>query len=156
MPKNFKAIDYEPGEMIINQGGEGNHLVYIMNGKVEVIKEIDGSPEVVATLGSGDILGEMSLLTGEPRNASARAAEKTRVVQFDERVFQYSLINDEMPILRDIMIQLASRTQTAEAKNVKYRKRITELEEQVKQSLLMLQTGIRKGLLHFPDDTPSK
>ena len=133
MSNKFEAKKYEPGEIIIDQGVEGHHLVYIVEGMVEIVKDIDGDVEIVATLSSGDILGEMALLTGEPRNASARAAEKTRIIEIQESIFKHALICDELPILRDIMIQLGKRIQILEATNAKYLKRIAELEQQVLQ-----------------------
>ena len=133
MLHKFKAIEYAAGDVIIDQGVEGDHLFYNVEGKVEVFKGVAGTPRLVATLGSGDILGEMSLLTGEPRNASARAAGKTRIIKINERIFKYALISDELPILRDIMKQLARRIQITEANNLQYLKRITELEQQVQQ-----------------------
>ena len=133
--KTFETKLFEPGETIIAQGTEGGHLAYIMEGKVEVLKEIpDGEPEVVATLGTGDILGEMSLLTGQPRNASVRAAEKTWIIQVDERTFQMALINEELPIMKDMVTQIARRLQEVEAKNVEYLARIQELEKKLKES----------------------
>lgn len=90
--KTFETKLYEAGETIIAQGTEGGHLAYIMEGKVEVLKEvIGGEPEVVATLGSGDILGEMALLTGQPRNASARAAEKPGLSRSMSGLFRWPL-----------------------------------------------------------------
>ncbi len=133
--KTFETKLFEPGETIIAQGTEGGHLAYIMEGKVEVLKEIpDGEPEVVATLGTGDILGEMSLLTGQPRNASVRAAEKTWIIQVDERTFQMALINEELPIMKDMVTQIARRLQQVEAKNMEYLARIQELESKLKES----------------------
>ena len=133
--KTFETKLFEPGETIIAQGTEGGHLAYIMEGKVEVLKEIpDGEPEVVATLGTGDILGEMSLLTGQPRNASVRAAEKTWIIQVDERTFQMALINEELPIMKDMVTQIAKRLQQVEAKNMEYLARIQELEKKLEES----------------------
>ncbi len=133
--QTFETKLYEPGEIIIAQGAEGGHLAYIMEGKVEVLKEgDDGEPQVVATLGTGDILGEMALLTGQPRNASARAAEKTWIVQVNERTFQMALVNDEFPVLKDMVTQLAKRLQAVEAKNMEYLGRIRELEKKLEES----------------------
>ena len=133
--KTFETKLFEPGEIIIAQGTEGGHLAYIMEGKVEVLKEIpNAEPEVVATLGTGDILGEMSLLTGQPRNASVRAAEKTWIIQVDERTFQMALINEELPIMKDMVTQIARRLQQVEAKNMEYLARIQELESKLKES----------------------
>lgn len=133
--QTFETKLYEPGETIIAQGAEGGHLAYIMEGKVEVLKEgDDGEAQVVATLGTGDILGEMALLTGQPRNASARAAEKTWIVQVNERTFQMALVNDEFPVLKDMVTQLAKRLQAVEAKNMEYLGRIRELEKKLEES----------------------
>lgn len=125
----FETKLYEPGEIIISQGAEAGHLAYVMEGKVEVLREVVGAePEVVATLGSGDILGEMALLTGQRRNASARAAEKTWIIQVNERTLQMALVSDELPILKDMVSQLAKRLQEAEKKNIEYLARIQKLE----------------------------
>ncbi len=133
--KTFETKLYEPGETIIAQNAAGGHLAYIMEGKVEVVKQVPGGePEVVATLGTGDILGEMALLTGQPRNASARAAEKTWIIQVNERTLQMALINEELPIMKDMVTQLAKRLQQVEAKNMEYLARIQDLEKRVQES----------------------
>jgi CRP-like cAMP-binding protein len=131
MTKRFSVKEYEPGEIIIVQGSPGENLMYIMDGEVEIIKVIDKSPELIATLGRGAILGEMSLLTGKPRNASAKAASKTKVIEFSKRTFNYSLINDELPILHDIVTQLAKRLEVTETENLLYQKQIAALEKQL-------------------------
>ncbi len=133
MLKNFNRREFEPGQIIIGQGEEGDHLAYIKYGRVEVVREVNGRRELVAELGQGEIFGEMSLITGEPRSASVRAIEKTSIFQINQRLFQYSLINEDLPILREIMIQLVKRLQRSEAENGKYRSRIAALEEQLAQ-----------------------
>ncbi len=133
MLKNFNRIEFEPGQIIIGQGEKGDHLAYIRDGRVEVVREVNGREEFVAELGQGDIIGEMSLITGEPRSASVRAIEKTSIFQINQRLFQYSLINEDLPILREIMIQLVKRLQRSEEKNGTYRSRIAALEEQLAQ-----------------------
>ncbi len=133
MTKRFSVKEYEPGDILIVQGSPGDHLMYIMDGEVEIIKTIDGTSELIATLGRGSILGEMSLLTGKPRNASARAASQTKVIEFSKRTFNYSLINDELPILHDIVTQLAKRLEVTEIENLQYQKKIAALEKQLNQ-----------------------
>lgn len=132
--KTFETKLYEPGETIIAQDAVGGHLAYIMEGKVEIVKQLPGGAlEVVAILGSGDILGEMAVLTGQPRNASARAAEKTRIIQVNERTFQMALINEDLPIMKDMVTQLARRLQEMEAKNVEYLVQIKDLEKRLQE-----------------------
>ena len=62
------------GEDIIRQGEEGTELFVIRTGEAVVLVESDKAPAVeVARLGPGDFFGEMSLMTGERRNATVRA-----------------------------------------------------------------------------------
>ncbi len=66
---------FGPKEAIITRGEEGASMFLIIDGRVEVIgKSAEGPRVVLAKLGVGDCFGEMSLLTGEPRNATVRAA----------------------------------------------------------------------------------
>lgn len=57
------------GELLFRQGDRGDYLYIICQGELEV--QLDGRS--IATLGGGECIGEMALLDGEPRSASARA-----------------------------------------------------------------------------------
>jgi len=60
---------YASGEAAVCQGDAGSSLFFVLRGVVSV--ELDGTQ--VAVLGKGRMFGEMSLLTGEPRQATVRA-----------------------------------------------------------------------------------
>lgn len=60
---------YEPGEVIVQQGDIGEEFFVIGKGLVDV--EVDG--ELVNTLSEGAFFGEVSLVRGQPRNATVRA-----------------------------------------------------------------------------------
>ena len=68
---------YQPGQLIMRQGDTGVGAFIIRNGKVEIIQERDGKEQRLATLGPGDVVGEMALLDEFPRSASVRAIEPT-------------------------------------------------------------------------------
>ncbi len=73
VPRAIKA-----GEVIIKEGDQAAGFFVISTGKVEVVKDVDGSnPQQLATLGAGDFFGEMALFEGFPRNATVRAMEDT-------------------------------------------------------------------------------
>jgi hypothetical protein len=67
------------GEYLFHENEKGASLFVIARGAVHVIVKRDDEERVVNVLGGGDILGEMSLLTGAPRTASARAATSVTV-----------------------------------------------------------------------------
>ncbi|HYK97024.1 MAG TPA: cyclic nucleotide-binding domain-containing protein [Candidatus Acidoferrales bacterium] len=68
---------YQPGEFIMRQGDTGVGAFIIRSGKVEVLQVRDGKEVALATLGPGDVVGEMALLDEFPRSASVRAKEPT-------------------------------------------------------------------------------
>jgi len=73
VPRVVKA-----GEVIIKEGDQAAGFFVINAGKVEVVRDADGSnPQQLATLGPGDFFGEMALFEGFPRNATVRAVEDT-------------------------------------------------------------------------------
>ena len=65
----------EQGTMILHEGGHDAHMILIIQGQVNIVKEdAERVQKVIATLGPGRTFGEMSLIDGEPRSASAVAA----------------------------------------------------------------------------------
>lgn len=73
------------GSPIMAEGDRTTALYLIEDGAVTVFREIrDGAEErVLATLTAGMTLGEMALLDGQPRSASARTASDCRLVEID-------------------------------------------------------------------------
>lgn len=73
----LKSESFAPGEVILRQGGEGGSAYIVNRGNVRILlTHEDGLSEQVAVIGPGGFFGEMALLTGEPRNASAIAIEQ--------------------------------------------------------------------------------
>ncbi len=78
--------EYDRGEKLVVEGHQGDSLMVIARGAVLISKsgaEIGASNVDLATLGEGKYFGEMSLLTGEPRSASATAEEAVEVFVLD-------------------------------------------------------------------------
>jgi CRP-like cAMP-binding protein len=71
----FKLVEpEEPDYVIFNEGGVGDSLFIVIKGQVEIQKIIDaelGTKKILAVLEPGSFFGEMALLTGETRSASA-------------------------------------------------------------------------------------
>lgn len=71
-------------QLVFHKDTVGNNMFVILGGKVGIF---DGEKQIAA-LTVGESFGEMSLLTGEPRSATARALEDTMLFVLDERIFQ--------------------------------------------------------------------
>lgn len=72
----------EKGESLISEDRPGHSMFVIVDGEVEVT--VRGETDPVAKLGKGAIVGEMSLLTGSPRNATVTALSAVEVVEVDK------------------------------------------------------------------------
>jgi CRP-like cAMP-binding protein len=78
----LRAHLLEPGEVLIRAGEAGNSLFIVETGALDVILETgEADGQRAARLGPGDLVGEMSLLTGEPRTATVVAVTECRVLE---------------------------------------------------------------------------
>jgi CRP-like cAMP-binding protein len=74
-----------PMERFAIQGTAGTSLFVVADGEVEVVlRRAEGPDLKVATLGRGEVVGEMSLLTGEPRSATVRAVDGALVYEIGQ------------------------------------------------------------------------
>jgi len=71
---------FEDGEAVVREGEESREMFIIRTGRVEIVKEMAGQEVRLATLERGSFFGEMSLLEGLPRSATARAVGPTELV----------------------------------------------------------------------------
>lgn len=86
-----QPVSFKPGEVIFKQGDRGDAMYVVRSGEIDI--EIDG--KVVETLSEGAIFGEMALIDGSVRSATARAKTACEVSPIAERNFL--LLVDEMP-----------------------------------------------------------
>ena len=84
------------------QGQPGGSLFVVVEGAVEVmLRRDDGSEVNLGTRPRGTVLGEMSLLTGEPRSATVRALDGALVYEVGRR--QYEPVLAARPELVDAL-----------------------------------------------------
>lgn len=68
-------VTYQSGDIIFMEGDVGDATYLVQSGNVELIKRgSDGLFDTIATIGPGQVFGEVALLTDRPRAAGARAA----------------------------------------------------------------------------------
>jgi len=72
------------GERVIEEGAEGDSMFVLLRGSANVSVAKNGSAIRVGTLHSGECFGEMSLLTGERRTATVRAAADCYVLEISK------------------------------------------------------------------------
>jgi CRP-like cAMP-binding protein len=114
-----RPITLGPMERLIVQGQRGESLFVIAEGALEVIvRRRDGRDWPIETLNTGAVVGEMSLLTGEPRAATVRAIETATVYEIGRRQYEPLLrsrpqLLDELSALVEQRLRAGSRRLSA-------------------------------------------
>jgi small-conductance mechanosensitive channel/CRP-like cAMP-binding protein len=88
LARHMRRLEFTTGEPIVQQGADGDALYVVQHGRIGVRVQVDGSVADVATLGPGDIFGEMSALTGAPRAATCTARSETTCYAIDRAAFE--------------------------------------------------------------------
>lgn len=96
---------FRPGDIIFRHGSIGNHMYFISRGTVEIVGP-DGI-EVIARLSDGQFFGEMALLSGAQRSASARAASYSVLAVLEKNCFDNTL--EHFPNMKDAIEETARR-----------------------------------------------
>ncbi|HEV3467875.1 MAG TPA: cyclic nucleotide-binding domain-containing protein, partial [Pyrinomonadaceae bacterium] len=76
------ARQFDENRLVVRQGDAGDSMFVIRRGAVRVIRrEPDGRETTLVTLREGDCFGEMSLLTGQARNASVVTLRECEILE---------------------------------------------------------------------------
>ncbi|GAB4581049.1 MAG: cAMP-activated global transcriptional regulator CRP [Anaerolineales bacterium] len=83
---------FAPGTTIMTAEQPGEVVYFILRGTVKIhIEQVDGMDVILAILGPGDTVGEMSLLDSVGRSASAITLEETTILWMDNATFREML-----------------------------------------------------------------
>jgi CRP-like cAMP-binding protein len=104
---------YQPGQEVVRQGDTGVGAFIIRSGKVDIVQDRDGRETKLATLGPGDVLGEMALLDEFPRSATARAVEPTTALGIQRWHFR-GILESHPQIALALLPMLSRRIRRAE------------------------------------------
>ena len=90
-------------ETIFHQGDPGDSLHIVSTGAVKIVlPSIDGEEAIIATLRSGDFFGELALIDGAPRSATAVALEPSETWTLSRDLFRATL--ERSASLRDSLL----------------------------------------------------
>ena len=100
----IKSRSYPAGSRLCRQGEPGTSLFIIEEGLVDIIDE--KRKKKIDTLRENDVLGEIALITGEKRTATARAAQDAKVWVVNKVEFERVL--HESPLMAAVIKDLIS------------------------------------------------
>ena len=96
----------QENEILFCEHETGEDCFIIQEGRIKIIKIVHSQETILAILKPGDIFGEMAILEGKPRTATAIAAEEVRLMRINKANFQ-ELVQAQ-PILATKLITLLS------------------------------------------------
>lgn len=97
------------GATLFHEGELGASMYLVVEGSLQVSKRvIEGADKVLSTLGAGQYVGEMSLLTGAKRSATVRTVEESEVIEIDQPTF-ITLLHEQPQVGLELMRQMARR-----------------------------------------------
>ena len=99
------------GDPLFSEGEVGEMAFLVVSGEIEVFRQSGNKDRVLATVGRGEMIGEMSLIDNQPRMASARALQDTEVRIISRASLQQRLVRLEQTdrVLRRLIGLLVSR-----------------------------------------------
>lgn len=89
--------DFEPAQVVVENNTEGDSMFFILSGEFNVVRE----GQTISTLDAGEFFGEMSLLTGEKRNARVEANTRGALFEIDRHAFKV-LLGNEPSMMRGV------------------------------------------------------
>jgi DNA-binding NtrC family response regulator/polyferredoxin len=100
---------FAAGEVIVHRGDPGATMLLILRGTAAVtLTNAEGAEYTIATLGPGEVFGEMALLTGEPRSANVKALSELSVIEIHQDEFQ-EMVRAQPELNRRLLRLLAQR-----------------------------------------------
>jgi CRP/FNR family transcriptional regulator, cyclic AMP receptor protein len=81
--KETGLVEMAPGQVLFRKGEIGRHMYIVKSGEVQIVD----SNHVLETVRPGGILGEMALVDGRPRSATAQSFGHSTVIPIDEHRF---------------------------------------------------------------------
>jgi CRP-like cAMP-binding protein len=112
----FQIATYETfqdGQVIFQEGSNGDWIYIVEKGEVEISKDVNGRKIVIEIMKPGDMFGEMAYIDKTPRSATARAKGQTEVGIVDRDFFDREfnkLSSDFQEMIKTVAFRLRKTT----------------------------------------------
>ena len=101
------------GDFVFEEGDEAIFAYVLIEGAIEIVQTIKGEPQVLGKVEKGTVFGEMAIIDGFPRSASARAATECKVQEVGHKEF-INYISKKPDAAFSIMTRLSGFVRSAD------------------------------------------
>lgn len=103
-----KLITHEAGDLIFREGTKAASCYVITQGKVRILKKTSKGENIpLGLVKPGEFLGEMAMLSGERRSASAIAATRVKAIVIEHAEF-VALLREQHPFASRLSLQIST------------------------------------------------
>lgn len=138
MPEEGKTRKLNAGEALFHEGDVGDAMYLIRQGKIKIIKGRGDEEKVLAVLKEGDFFGEMAVIDGSPRSASAFAVDEVALLMIDKETFHAK--TKENPLISYILETLSRRLRAADEQI-----KLLMIKSEERRVIALLLTRVRRA-----------
>jgi pSer/pThr/pTyr-binding forkhead associated (FHA) protein len=109
------TVKRRTGEMIYVEGDLGTEMYVVQSGAVRIFRTLGGVKQELAIMEKGDFFGEIAVLEGLPRTASAEALDESELIEINSATFD-KMIRGNIEIAVRMLRKLSNRLQEANRK----------------------------------------
>ncbi len=114
MKQHGTEIEVHIGDVLFNEGDSDYCFHVVLEGEIEIAKQVGEETRVLTVHRTGEFMGEISMLTGASSIATARAIAPSRVLRIEIDMFRH-ILAECSPLADTILTAMAGRTQDVEA-----------------------------------------
>lgn len=101
-----KLIRIAPDGYLIRESQIDSTLFAVESGHLEIVLDRTGTSKILATVGPGDVLGEVSFIDDSPRSVSVKAGEEPTEVRAFEKEMLMKALNDKPQLLAKFSVAM--------------------------------------------------
>src|SRR5262249_59144843 len=113
---------FAEGQVLFREGDPADSVFRLVSGAVDILRELDGDPILLGTVGAGQFIGEIGVVENRPRSATARAASAVEVDIFTPTEFLDHIASSPRTA-RELIERLSQRLREADDRIVNDEKR---------------------------------
>jgi len=114
----FQLVSLYGGQVVVREGDGGDDLWIVVSGRLRVVTTgADGAEVAIAELGTGETVGEMALVSGDPRSATVYAIRDTQLAKLSKTAFYRLLERHPRETFAMVTTRLVARLRERRARH---------------------------------------
>jgi len=150
-------MHFAEGQILFREGDLSDGVFRLLSGIVDVVRELDGNPILLGSVGDGQLVGEMGVVENRPRSATVRAASEVEAEFLNPMEFLDQIVGSPLAA-RELIRRLGQRLREADDRIANDERRRDRPSESVRDNVylaakhpwLQRQFQTALGLGHLP------